>query len=268
MAIVAADGIEAEGPGTQGVPGTARPPEPVPGAQWRLVFVSDRLVEPPPDLSALISAGCKTLLERGWHLAVCVTDRPVADSAAARSLARLRHPRRRARPAAGAQAHRRDDRPPGRATTRRPGAGRGRRPAVAGRDPPDARTGRRRRVRATMAWAPSRGSSPATPAAPGHAARQPAAPAVAAAHARAGGGLHGRSVRAGDQRYADEAARMAPGTPGRLGRTCSRTDGRRRRAEGSLRAAGQTSRPAGRKASRGSGYGAKKRTWTKGWRKE
>ncbi|HEX4291374.1 MAG TPA: hypothetical protein VH021_20790 [Trebonia sp.] len=49
----------------------------LPGARWRVEFVSDRLVEPPTDLSALIAAGRRMLLERGWHLAVCVTDLPL-----------------------------------------------------------------------------------------------------------------------------------------------------------------------------------------------
>jgi hypothetical protein len=43
-------------------------------------FVSDRLVEPPTDLSELISAGRRMLLERGWHLVVCVTDLPLQTS--------------------------------------------------------------------------------------------------------------------------------------------------------------------------------------------
>lgn len=54
-----------------------RLPERLPGGRWRLEFVSDRLVEPPTDLSAIISAGRRTLLDRGWHLAVCVTDLPL-----------------------------------------------------------------------------------------------------------------------------------------------------------------------------------------------
>jgi hypothetical protein len=49
----------------------------LPGAQWRVEFVSDRLVEPPTDLSELIAAVRRMLLERGWHLAVCVTDLPL-----------------------------------------------------------------------------------------------------------------------------------------------------------------------------------------------
>jgi hypothetical protein len=51
--------------------------ERLPGVRWRLEFVSDRLVEPPTDLSAIISAGRRMLLDRRWHLAVCVTDLPL-----------------------------------------------------------------------------------------------------------------------------------------------------------------------------------------------
>ena len=47
------------------------------GARWRVEFVSDRLVVPPTDLSALISAGRRMLLDHGWHLVVCVTDLPL-----------------------------------------------------------------------------------------------------------------------------------------------------------------------------------------------
>src|SRR6201992_3992376 len=54
-----------------------RLPERLPGVRWQLEFVSDRLVEPPTDLSAIISAGRRMLLDRGWHLAVCVTDLPL-----------------------------------------------------------------------------------------------------------------------------------------------------------------------------------------------
>jgi hypothetical protein len=54
-----------------------RLPERLPGVRWRLEFVSDRLVEPPTDLSEIISAGRRMLLDRGWHLAVCVTDLPL-----------------------------------------------------------------------------------------------------------------------------------------------------------------------------------------------
>lgn len=54
-----------------------RLPQQLPGVRWRLEFVSDRLVQPPTGLSELISAGRRTLLDRGWHLAVCVTDLPL-----------------------------------------------------------------------------------------------------------------------------------------------------------------------------------------------
>jgi hypothetical protein len=54
-----------------------RLPERLPGVRWRLEFVSDRLVEPPTNLSSIISAGRQMLLDRGWHLAVCVTDLPL-----------------------------------------------------------------------------------------------------------------------------------------------------------------------------------------------
>jgi hypothetical protein len=49
----------------------------LPGARWRVEFVSDRLVEPPTVLSELISAGRRMLLDRGWQLAVCITDLPL-----------------------------------------------------------------------------------------------------------------------------------------------------------------------------------------------
>src|SRR6202453_4627079 len=54
-----------------------RLPERWPGVRWRLEFISDRLVEAPNDLSAIISAGRRMLLDRGWNLAVCVTDLPL-----------------------------------------------------------------------------------------------------------------------------------------------------------------------------------------------
>src|SRR6202012_3274125 len=54
-----------------------RLPERLPGGRWRLEFVSARLVEPPTALSAIISAGRRMLLDRGWPLAVCVTDLPL-----------------------------------------------------------------------------------------------------------------------------------------------------------------------------------------------
>src|SRR5256885_60884 len=99
MTSVVVNGIVAEGPGSQSGAETTRqpdrstglrpPPGPaselteslvgevadrlagqLPGVRWRVEFVSDRLVEPPTDLSTLIAAGRRMLLERGWHLAV------------------------------------------------------------------------------------------------------------------------------------------------------------------------------------------------------
>src|SRR6202035_5014192 len=54
-----------------------RLPERLPGVRWRLEFVADRLVEPPTDLSAIISAGRRMLLDRGWDLGGGVTDLPL-----------------------------------------------------------------------------------------------------------------------------------------------------------------------------------------------
>jgi hypothetical protein len=54
-----------------------RLPRQLPGVRWRLEFVSVRLVQPPTDLTELIAAGRRMLLDRGWHLAVCVTDLPL-----------------------------------------------------------------------------------------------------------------------------------------------------------------------------------------------
>src|SRR5690348_9475755 len=106
MASVVVNGIVAEGPGAKSVPDTKPRPEldigllaapgpaselteslvgeiadrlagQLPGVRWRVEFVSDRLVQPPTDLSELIAAGRRMLLDRGWHLAVCVTDLPL-----------------------------------------------------------------------------------------------------------------------------------------------------------------------------------------------
>ena len=106
MASVVVNGIVAEGPGAASVPDTKPGSELVigllaapgpaselteslvgeiadrlagqlPGVRWRVEFVSDRLVQPPTDLSQLVAAGRRMLLERGWHLAVCVTDLPL-----------------------------------------------------------------------------------------------------------------------------------------------------------------------------------------------
>jgi hypothetical protein len=54
--------------------------EELPGVRWSVQFAADRLVHPPTDLTGLISAGRRMLLDRGWHLAVCVTDLPLQTS--------------------------------------------------------------------------------------------------------------------------------------------------------------------------------------------
>src|SRR6201996_4967408 len=106
MASVAVNGMVSEGRGAGSIPGPEPQPELVigllgapgpaselteslageiaerlagqlPGVRWRIAFVSDRLVQPPTDLSELVAAGRRMLLDRGWHLAVCVTDLPL-----------------------------------------------------------------------------------------------------------------------------------------------------------------------------------------------
>jgi hypothetical protein len=39
----------------------------LPGVRWKVEFVIDRLVEPPTDLTEVISAGRRMLLDRGWQ---------------------------------------------------------------------------------------------------------------------------------------------------------------------------------------------------------
>jgi hypothetical protein len=106
MASVVVNGIVSEGPGAESVPDAKPQPELVigllaapgpaselteslteeiagrlagqlPGVRWRVEFVSDRLVQPPTDVSELVAAERRMLLQRGWHLAVCVTDLPL-----------------------------------------------------------------------------------------------------------------------------------------------------------------------------------------------
>ena len=179
-----------------------------------------------------------------------VRDRPAAaDRAASGDRPRQRDPRgrgpvhARARPGLGAQADRRDDRPPGRAHARRPGADRGRRSAGAGRDPPDARTGRPHRARRAWRGLRRAGHHRQHLAAAGHAAGQPSVAAGAAAHARAGGGLRGRGVRAGDQRHlaavALSRAAAADRHRSRLGGRHHRDDRGRHRTVGAQPAPGR-----------------------------
>jgi hypothetical protein len=49
----------------------------LPSVRWVVRFVSDRLVEGPADLSQLISAARRRLIDEQWHLTVCVTDLPL-----------------------------------------------------------------------------------------------------------------------------------------------------------------------------------------------
>ena len=44
---------------------------------WRTEFVVDRLVVPPAETIQLVEAARRALLERGWDLAVVVTDLPL-----------------------------------------------------------------------------------------------------------------------------------------------------------------------------------------------
>ena len=202
MASVVVNGIMSEGPGAESVPDTKPQPELVigllaapgpaselteslvgeiadrlagqlPGVRWRVEFVSDRLVEPPTDLSELIAAGRRMLLERGWHLAVCVTDLPLETArrpVIAHVSARPTGSRSCPMPALGPVAVRKraadaivrlvgNTLGDSESWPRTPPNGF---PAGRGRDPPHARTGRLARSAASKGWVSSRGSSPAT----------------------------------------------------------------------------------------------------------
>src|ERR1700683_2962822 len=134
----------------------------LPGVRWRIEFVSDRLGDPPTDLSALIAAGRRMLLERGWHLVVCVTDLPLQTA-------------RRPVIAHASATH-------GVAVLSMPALG----PVWV-----------RRRAAETIVRLVGQILGDLAPTAD---AAEPLA-AGAAAHARAGRGLRGRGVRAGDQRH-------------------------------------------------------------------
>jgi hypothetical protein len=49
----------------------------LPDALWAFFEVRDRLVQPPAELSQLISAARRRLLAEGWELTICVTDLPL-----------------------------------------------------------------------------------------------------------------------------------------------------------------------------------------------
>ncbi|OBG76969.1 MULTISPECIES: hypothetical protein [unclassified Mycobacterium] len=47
------------------------------GAQWCIELVEDRLVAPPASDAAIVEAARRMLLDRGWDVAVCLTDLPL-----------------------------------------------------------------------------------------------------------------------------------------------------------------------------------------------
>src|SRR5205814_1459710 len=47
------------------------------GVDWSIRFVSDRLVDRPADLSQLIAAARRRVIDEGWQLALCLTDLPL-----------------------------------------------------------------------------------------------------------------------------------------------------------------------------------------------
>jgi hypothetical protein len=49
----------------------------LPGRQWTVRLVSDRLVDGPADLTQLVAAARRRMLAEGWALAVCITDLPL-----------------------------------------------------------------------------------------------------------------------------------------------------------------------------------------------
>jgi hypothetical protein len=52
----------------------------LPGVRWDFRFASDRLVDRPAELSELIAATRRRMLEEGWHAAVLITDLPLRSS--------------------------------------------------------------------------------------------------------------------------------------------------------------------------------------------
>ena len=47
------------------------------GARWRVEVEESRLVQPPATDSAIVDAARRLLLDRGWDVAVCLTDLPL-----------------------------------------------------------------------------------------------------------------------------------------------------------------------------------------------
>ena len=50
----------------------------LPEGDWQIRLAVDRLVDAPADLNRLVDAARRRLLDEGWHMAVCVTDLPLA----------------------------------------------------------------------------------------------------------------------------------------------------------------------------------------------
>jgi hypothetical protein len=48
-----------------------------PGVGWAVRLVVDQLVERPADLSQLITAARRRMMDEGWHLTICLTDLPL-----------------------------------------------------------------------------------------------------------------------------------------------------------------------------------------------
>ena len=52
----------------------------LPDAEWQVRIISDRLVGRPADLSGLVAAARRRMLDEGWQLTVCITDLPLQTS--------------------------------------------------------------------------------------------------------------------------------------------------------------------------------------------
>ena len=192
------------------------------------------------------------LLERGWHLAVCVTDLPlqtarrpvIAHVSATHGVAVLSMPalgpvsvrKRTAETIVRLVGHILGD------LAQAEGAA-GRLPLAAGRDPSHGRTGRPHGARRARRGFRRAGHHRQHLVAAGHAARQPPVAASAAAHAHAGGGLRGGGVRAGVQRHLAARPLSRAAAPGRhrswLGGGHHRDDHGQHRAVGAQPAPGR-----------------------------
>ncbi|NUR28058.1 MAG: hypothetical protein HOV83_19815 [Catenulispora sp.] len=50
----------------------------LPDGEWQLQLAVDRLVDAPADLSRLVAAARRRLLDEGWQMTICITDLPLA----------------------------------------------------------------------------------------------------------------------------------------------------------------------------------------------